>query len=123
MYSYKNTVKTAIKGWMEDYREELVGLDKSEVYDVVYDACWVADEVTGNASGSYTFSRYEARRNFFQDEDSDEYISQMIEYGFITTEEVGEKVSESNWEWIDVSIRCWLLSQCLSEVLDEMYKD
>ena len=123
MYSYKETVKTDIKGWMDDHSEELEGLDRSGVFEVVYDACWVADEVTGNASGSYTFSRYEARRNFFEDDDSDEYISQMIEDGFSTAEEVGQKVSESNWEWLDVSIRCWLLSQCLSEVLDEKFDD
>lgn len=123
MYSYKETVKGDVREWMEDNKDQWEGLDRHDVYEVVYDACWVADEVTGNASGSYTFSRWDARNNFFEDEDSDEYISQMIEDGFSTAEEVGQKVSESNWEWLDVSIRCWLLCDCLTEILDEMFED
>ena len=90
---------------------------------MIYDSCWVDDSVTGNASGSYTFSRYEARQNFFNDDDSDEYISQMIEDGFMSADELGKKISESNWEYIDLSIRCWLLCDAVSDVLDEMYDD
>ena len=123
MYSYKETVKSDIREWMEDNKDQWEFADRHDLYEVVYDACWVADEVTGNASGSYTFSRYDARRNFFEDADSDEYISQMIEDGFSTAEEVGQKVSESNWEWLDVSIRCWLLCDCLNEILDEIFED
>jgi len=123
MYSYKETVKTDVREWMDDHKEDMEGLDRHDVFELVYDSCWVADEVTGNASGSYTFSRYEARKNFFEDEDSDEFISQMIEDGFSTAEEVGKAISESNWEWIDVSIRCWMLCDCLTEILDEMFGD
>ena len=123
MYSYKETVKSDVREWMEDNKDQLEGLDRHDVYEVVYDACWVADEVTGNASGSYTFSRYEARHNFFEDEDSDEYIENMVDDGFSTAEEIGKAVSESNWELLDVSIRCWLLSDCITEILDEMFED
>ena len=123
MYSYKETVKADVREWMDDHRDDFEGLDRHDVFEVVYDSCWVADEVTGNASGSYTFSRYESRRNFFEDDDSDEYISQMIEDGFMSAEDVGKAVSESNWEYLDVSIRCWLLSDCITEILDEMFDD
>ena len=87
----------------------------------MYDSCWVDDSVTGNVSGSYTFSRWEARQNFFNDEDSDEYISQMIEDGFMSANELGKKIAESNWEYIDLSIRCWLLCDAVNDVLDEIY--
>ena len=123
MYSYKEVVRSDVREWIEDNKEQIEGLDRHDAYDVVYDSCWVADEVTGNASGSYTFSRYEARQNFFNDEDSDDYISQMIEDGFISADELGKKISESNWEYIDLSIRCWLLCDAVSDVLDEMYDD
>lgn len=123
MYSYKDAVKSDVREWMDDNKDQLAGLDRNDMYEVVYDACWVADEVTGNASGSYTFSRYDARQNFFEDEDSDEYIEQMIEDGFSTAEEIGKAVSESNWELLDVSIRCWLLCDAVNEILDEIFED
>ena len=109
--------------WMEDNREQWEGIDRHDIYEVVSDACWVEDGVTGNASGSYTFSRWEARNNFFEDEYSDEYISQMIVDGFTTKESVGRAVAESQWELLDVTIRCWLLNDAIIEILDDMFGD
>lgn len=121
MYSYKDAVRSDVRDWIEDNREQIEGLDRADAYDVVYDSCWVDDSVTGNVSGSYTFSRCEARQNFFNDDDSDDYISQMIEDGFISADELGKKILESNWEYIDLSIRCWLLCDAVSDVLDDVY--
>ena len=121
MYSYKEVVRSDVREWIDNNREDIDGLDRADAYDVVYDSCWIDDSVTGNASGSYTFSRYEARQNFFNDDDSDEYIFQMIEDGFISADELGKKIAESNWEYIDLSIRCWLLCDAVSDVLDEVY--
>ena len=123
MYSYKEQVRADVKEWIEDNKEQIEGLDRHDAYEVVYDSCWVDDSVTGNASGSYTFSRWEARQNFFNDEDSEEYIDQMIEDGFTCRESVGRAVQESQWELLDVSIRCWLLCDAVSDVLDEYYED
>ena len=123
MYSYKEQVRADVKEWIEDNKEQIEGLDRHDAYEVVYDSCWVDDSVTGNASGSYTFSRWEARQNFFNDDDSEEYIDQMIEDGFTCRESVGRAVQESQWELLDVSIRCWLLCDAVSDVLDEYYDD
>ena len=123
MYSYKEVVRSDVREWIDNNKDQIEGLDRHDAYEVVYDSCWVADEVTGNASGSYTFSRYEARQNFFNDDDSDDYISQMIEDGFMSADELGKKISESNWEYIDLSIRCWLLCDAVTDIIDEMYDD
>ena len=123
MYSYKEQVRADVREWIEYHKEQIEGLDRHDAYEVIYDSCWVDDSVTGNASGSYTFSRYEARQNFFNDEDSDDYIFQMIEDEFMSADELGKKISESNWEYIDLSIRCWLLCDAVTDVLDEMYDD
>ena len=123
MYNYKEQIRADVKEWIEDNKEQIEGLDRHDAYEVVYDSCWVDDSVTGNASGSYTFSRWEARQNFFNDEDSEEYIDQMIEDGFTCRESVGRAVQESQWELLDVSIRCWLLCDAVSDVLDEYYDD
>ena len=123
MYNYKEQIRADVKEWIEDNKEQIEGLDRCDAYEVVYDSCWVDDSVTGNASGSYTFSRWEARQNFFNDEDSEEYIDQMIEDGFTTRESVGRAVQESQWELLDVTIRCWLLCDAVNDVLDEYYDD
>ena len=123
MYDYKEIIKSDVREWMDDNKDELKGLDRIDMFNVVYDSCWVDDSVTGNASGSYTFSRWEARKNFFEDEDADEYVSQMIEDGFSNEEEIGKLVASSNWEKLDVYIRCWLLNQCVSEIMDEIFDD
>ena len=123
MYSYREQIRSDVREWIENNKEQIEGLDRHEAFEVVYDACWVDDSVTGNASGSYTFSRFEARKNFFEDDDTDEYIDQMIEDGFTTRELVGRSVQEGQWELLDVTIRCWLLCDAVSDVLDEMYDD
>ena len=123
MYSYKDQIRSDVREWIEDNKDQIDGLDRHEAYEVVYDSCWVDDSVTGNASGSYTFSRWTARDNFFEDSDSEDYIDQMIEDGFTTRESVGRAVQESQWELLDVSIRCWLLCDAVTDVLDEMYDD
>ena len=120
MYDYRENVMCDIREWISDNEDSLEGLDRSDAYELVYDACWKEDSVTGNASGSYTFSRTLARDNFFSDLDSDQYIWDMCEDGFSTYEEVGKLMAQSDWEKVDVYIRCWLLNQCVTEVLDEM---
>lgn len=123
MYDYKQTVKSDVREWMMDNEEELKGLDRHDTFELVYDECWISDSVTGNGSGSYTFSRYEARNNFFNDAESDDYIEQMLEDGFMSADDLGKYVGDSNWEAIDVCIRCWLLCDCINEILNEMFDD
>ena len=121
MYNYREAVEKDIREWMEENPELWESEDDmDEVYEIISEAVWTADSVTGNASGSYTFNRFRARQYFFEDENSDEYISDMINAGFIASQDFAGAVSESNWEAIDVSIRCYLVSECLSKILDEM---
>ena len=123
MYNYRECVKADVKEWIEDNKEQIEGLDRSDAYEFIYDSCWVDDSVTGNASGSYTFSRYEARHNFYEDIDSEEYLEHMVDDGFADPMEVGKKIIASDYEWLDVLIRCWLLSDAVSEVLDDILDD
>ena len=120
MYDYREVVKSDVLNWMDENHEPGASRELEFDYDTVYEGCWVDDSVTGNASGSYTFSRWTARDNFFNDGASDDYISSMIEEGFISAKEVGECIAESNWEKLDVCIRCWLLGEVVQEVIDEM---
>lgn len=44
------------------------------------------------------------------------------EFG-IDSATVGEKFLDEDWEYFDVTIRCYLLSQAISEALDEIEDD
>ena len=120
MYNYREAVKEDVKNWMDENHEPGASRELEFDYDTVFEACWVADEVTGNGSGSYTFSRLEARRNFFEDDESEDYIREMVNEGFSTLEEVGSRMASGDWEWLDVSIRCYLLGESVREAIDEI---
>lgn len=117
-YDYYNAMKDDIKEYLkENYeREDYENTRKDDLYEKLYDDLWVEDSVTGNGSGSYTFNAFE----------SGEYIAHNMdllrealqEFGYLPTQWVSK-----GEEWCDVTIRCYLLPQVLSEVLDEIYED
>ena len=119
-YTYRESIKADVMNWVDDNRAELEGLDHADMEEFIYNSCWVDDSVTGNASGSYTFNRVQARDYFFSDLDSDDYVRQMVHDGFISESEVGECVISSNWEKLDVCIRCYLLGEVVSEVMESI---
>ena len=80
---------------------------------------WVEDSVTGNGSGSYTFSREDAKANVLANLG---LLHEAMEAFEITDEEIGKRFMADDWEWFDVIIRCSLLSGVCEEVAEE-YKD
>ena len=80
---------------------------------------WVEDSVTGNGSGSYTFSREDAKANVLANLD---LLHEAMEDFEVTDEEIGKRFMADDWEWFDVIIRCFLLSGVCEEVAEE-YKD
>jgi len=83
--------------------------------ETLNDALWIDDSVTGNASGSYTFSTYQAEENLCHNM---ELIEEAAEaFGIEPTIQVGY---EHGAEWWDVTIRCYYLGQAITTVLDEL---
>ena len=121
MYNYRESVVADVRNWIEDNKGELEGMCPELVEDFLYDTLWVDDSVTGNASGSYTMCRYEARQNFFEDCDSEDYLDQMVDEGFTSREEIGKAICAGDWERLDVTIRCWLLGEAVAEVVRELF--
>ena len=117
-YDYRESIKADVLNWMEEHKAELEGMDRADMEEFISDSCWVADEVTGNASGSYTFSRVQARDYFFSDLDSEEYLCQMVNDGFMSEADIGLWVASSDWERLDVCIRCYLLGEAVSEAME-----
>lgn len=113
-YDYRQAVMDDIKQYIEDHDIKVTTSTRDELQDELYDNLFVNDSVTGNASGSYTFNTWQAEENLCHNLDllkeaCDEFGSQC-------------DILDSP-ESCDVTIRCYLLSECLAEVLDELEED
>lgn len=118
-YNYREAMINDIREFLEEnseYVETFNAFDGSD-FDDIYNELWVTDSVTGNASGSYTFSRYQAEE--YIKDNLPLCIEAMEEFG-CSPEEFGKRVYNEEYEYLDVTIRCYLLGECLSEVLEEM---
>lgn len=87
-----------------------------ELREALNDELWVCDHVTGNASGSYTFSQWEAEEYLAHNWDL--LKEACAEFGADMGEEV-KKGAES----ADVLIRCFLLPAAIDKVLPEFEED
>lgn len=105
---YKNELKSDLL----DFAKESAGyIDSLEKFE---DEAFLSDSVTGNASGSYTFSTYQAQENIKDLLFSDELLEMFKDFGF-------DRIPlERGAEYIDVSIRCFLVNQVIYENEDEI---
>ena len=120
-YNYTKAMHEDVLEYIKNHytiTEQLEKLeDRDEWETELNDTLWVEDSVTGNASGSYTFNRYMAR----------EYVIGNIEIladalrDFCTEpKEIGERFLNEEWEYFDVTIRCFLLGGAIVHALDEL---
>lgn len=120
MYNYNEAIKNDIRFYLDhDFdwtaaRENEINAD--ELKEQLGDELWINDSVTGNASGSYTFNSYKAMEYVL---DNMELVNDMVHEFGIGAETVAEKFLNEDWEYFDVSIRCYLLNQCIDDVVGE----
>ena len=113
-YDYYETVKNDIKEYIKEHDIDVTSEDFDR--DDLCDRLWVSDSVTGNASGSYTFSTYQAEENLCHNWD-------LLKEALEEFCEPDVNILEKGAEWCDVTIRCYLLGQCLDEVIDEIEEE
>lgn len=119
MYNYLETMKSDIITYLEEnFEYKYLGQveDLEELEEKLNDDLWTEDSVTGNASGSYTFDRWESRE--YVTENSDLLKDACEEFG-TDAATVGNWFLSEEWETMDVTIRCYLLGSAVSEVLEE----
>lgn len=121
-YDYKEEMKNDIKEWIKYNREdlEITPDNRDEIFEEIEEQLWVEDSVTGNGSGSYTFNTYKARE--YVEENYKLVITALKEFGY-DLNHLDEKIKDEAWEYLDVTIRCYLLNSVLSEVLDEIMEE
>lgn len=114
MYDYREAMTEDVKEWIKEnidlteWTEDREGLEQQ-----LNDDLWTEDSITGNASGSYYCNSYKAEESIAHNWD---LLNEALD-------EFGENninVIEKGAEWVDVTIRCYLLGSVISDVLDEM---
>ncbi len=114
LYDYR----AAVRG---DIREAVTGYDLSKfetregAYESLCDDFWILDAVTGNASGSYTFSAWRAESYLAHNWGL--LADALSQLGYTDS---GVNILEKGAERCDSLVRCYLLSECLNVVLDEL---
>ena len=117
MYNYYEAIKEDVKNYIEneiDFNEWKGNKDGLE--EKLNNNLWIVDSVTGNGSGSYTFNRAKAEEMV---KDNLKLCIEALEEFGTSAKEFGEKVFNDEWEWLDVSIRCYLLGQAIAEALED----
>ena len=119
-YNYLEAMVDDIK----DYIDENINLDefedRHELEEKLDDDLWVEDSVTGNGSGSYTFDSHKSYENVQGDPDAMDYIRDLVSEFDVDAETVAEKFLDEDYDYWDVSIRCYLLGQAIDEALDQL---
>ena len=114
-YDYYEEVKNDVI----DYIEDNIDLDefetRGELYEYLYDTLFTEDSVTGNGSGSYTMSNRKAW----------EYVGDNLDLLSDAFEEFGESkyTLSQGAEACDVTIRCYVLGECIENALDEIMEE
>lgn len=113
MYDYREHVADDIREYIRDNVDlnEWKGR-RDDLEEELRDDLWTADSVTGNASGSYYCNAWKAEEALCHNWDL--LADALKEFGGDTD------ILRQGPEACDVTIRCYLLGECLAEVLDEL---
>ena len=115
-YNYLEELKSDVKNYINEVASDYMDCeDMDELRDSLYDNLWNEDSVTGNGSGSYTFNREEAKK--YVSDNLDLMVEAYKDLDSI--ESLVDDLEALDFETIDVTIRCYLLSQALDEVLED----
>ncbi len=111
MYSYYENVRDSVIDFLIEEEIELTRDNCEEIYDRLF----CEDKITGNVSGSYTFSSAAARQ----------YLSSNTSLILEMTDEFGYSASEIGYKYlvepeiVDVMLRCYVLGRVVDELVNE----
>lgn len=114
-YDYRSAICEDIREYIKENEIVVTNNNREELEEELHDKLWLCDSVTGNASGSYTFNHWQA----------EEYLCHNMGLLAEAIDDFGAdagtyKDCMESAETADVTIRCYLLRECLSSVLDEL---
>lgn len=114
-YNYREAVKSDILDYINNNINFKDFNDLDELEEHLNDTLWVEDSVTGNGSGSYYCNSYAA----------EEAICHNLDLLGEALDAFGGScdILKDGAEAADVTIRCYLLGECIAEALEEIEDD
>lgn len=114
-YDYRSAICEDIREYIKENGIVVTNNNREKLEEELHDKLWLCDSVTGNASGSYIFNSWQA----------EEYLCHNMNLLAEAIDDFGAdagtyKDCMESAETADVTIRCYLLRECLSSVLDEL---
>ena len=117
-YDYNEMMENDILEAIREYMAwEKVTVEDLDV-DTLREHLWVDDSVTGNASGSYTMSTALAKQYVL---DNEELQAEAIQMFGLDSDTIADKMHD--WEYWDVTIRCYLLDEVLHDVVEALQEE
>ena len=93
---------------------------KDKTGEEIQDDLFVADEVTGNGSGSFTFNTYEAKQNVVELMFDEDFVN-ALKWNF--GQDLGELIQKGP-ESVDVTARCLALYEFdINEIIEEVKEE
>ena len=121
-YNYLEAVTADAKQAILENMNDWDFANREELEEVANDNLWVDDSVTGNGSGSYTFNREAAKEYVTRSYDGMDTLRDAVRE-FDCEHEAFTAFLEEDWEYLDVTIRCYLLGQAISAAIDELEEE
>ena len=114
-YDYRQQVKSDILDYIKNNIDFKDFNDLDELEEYLNDRLWDNDSVTGNGSGSYYCNAWAA----------EEAICHNLDLLGEALDAFGGScdILKDGAEAADVTIRCYLLSECIAEALKEIEED
>jgi len=123
MYDYREAMKEDIKEYLKNDAElsanDIIYMS-DDTRDSIYDDLWIADSVTGNGSGSYTFNSFKAGEYV---KDNIDLCREALKEFCVEADTIAEKFLDEEYEYFDVTIRCYLLGECLDAAIEELKEE
>lgn len=116
-YNYREAVTADV---IDFIHEEINAADyenREALSEFLNDELWTCDSVTGNASGSYTFNAYKAKEYVFADPDT---VAEALQEFCVEAKTIADKFLSQDWEYFDVTARCYVLGQAIEAALDSI---
>lgn len=116
---YLNMIEDDVREWinesidLDEYKGNRDGLEEK-----LNDELFNEDSITGNASGSYYCNADKAEEDL--EHCWDLLTEALEEFGYDMT---AVEMLDKGAEWCDVTIRCYLVGEAISSVLDEFEED
>lgn len=118
-FNYREAMRSDIFNFINDnletIKEEIDITDHDAFFNYCFDDMFNDDSITGNASGSYFFSTFKSKNWVINNFD---LLIEAVNEFDVSNDELADHLRNEEWEWCDVTIRCYLLSGCLWDIIN-----